>query len=560
MLMATALFATFSDSSPVRAAPPLPPPPVSRDTTIPRDAPRSVQRGSQTITFQPISRIRTADGREAVAHRIIVGFKPGVSEVEKATVHRVVGQAQGNVASVPLKPIGRSAQYVDVTGTPSLESAIRAYLADPRVAYAEPDYLVHTTETPNDPSFASQYGMTRINATAAWNLTHGAPTVKIAILDCGIHVAHPDLAGKVVGESDFTSSAYGTDDKCDHGTHVAGIASANTGNGVGVAGVGYTTSLLNGKVLDDSGSGSFSGIIDGIRWATDSGANVISMSLGVIGACSQTLQDGIDYAWQRGVVIVAAAGNKSTSDLFVPAGCAHVVAVASTDASDARSSFSNYGTWVHVAAPGSGIYSTVNPDLNGGVMYGTKSGTSMATPHVAGLAGLLWATRWGTGAQSVVDRLEKMADPIAGTGTSWQYGRINALLAVRSSPPPQLTTLSPSTGSARGGATIIISGSSFQPGVAVTFGGASATVTAVSSTQLSVTLPAHALGGVNVVVTNPDGQRQTMTNAFTYVPDSRAGTAPLPPVAPPATGPPARAPVVPGPASPPSIPPPVSRT
>ncbi len=189
VLMATALIATFSSNSPVHAAPPLPPP-VSRDTTVPRDAPQSVQRGSQTIIFQPSSRIQTADGREAVANRIIVGFKPGVSAAEKDAVHQAIGQAQGNAASVPLKPVGWSAQYVDVTGTPSLESAIRAYLADPRVTYAEPDYIVHTTETPTDPLFASQYGMTRINAPAAWNLTHGAIAVRVTAIHPTAGVTH----------------------------------------------------------------------------------------------------------------------------------------------------------------------------------------------------------------------------------------------------------------------------------------------------------------------------------------------------------------------------------
>jgi len=443
--LAASLAASIADGDALHAATPTSTPSSpNQDTTVPFDPPQTILRGNQTIQVQSIRRTLTADGHEAVADRIIVAFRPGVTKGQENAVHQEVA-ARGVVHPVPLKRVGPRAYYMDISGAPSLEASIQAYRADPRVAYAEPDILLHTTETPNDPRFGEQYGMTKISAPAAWNTTHGSPNVKIAILDCGIYEAHPDLVGKVTARQDFTGSTYGTDDRCNHGTHVAGIAAARTNDSTGVAGVGYNTSLLNGKVLleqyDSNGillgaTGSTTWTVAGIQWAADNGANVISMSLGQATPCEQAFQDAIDYAWARNIVVVAAAGNYGANTPFEPADCAHTVAVANTDASDAKSPTSDYGTWVHVAAPGSVILSSVNPNLNNGNFYATKSGTSMATPHVAGLAALLWSTSWGTSAQTVITRLETMADPIAGTGTYWRYGRINAAAAVGPPPPP----------------------------------------------------------------------------------------------------------------------------
>jgi thermitase len=480
---------------------------ASPDAPPPADGATAERTGAGEPSALPTT--QTADGREAVAGRVIVGFQPGVTDAEKATVDRTAaGAASVNMTSV--KPVSDTAQTVDAAGTPSLDDLIASYRADPRVRYAEPDYVVHALDLPNDPLFGDQYGMTAIKAPAAWSVTHGAGTVKIAILDCGIHETHPDLAGKVVARQDFTASPNGTDDRCNHGTHVAGIASADTNNSTGVAGIGYNTLLLNGKILSDGGVGYDSQIALGIRWAADNGANVINMSLGGTGACSQTFQDAINYAWGKNVVVVAAAGNSGGTGLFQPADCAHVVAVASTDATDAKSGFSNYGAWVHVAAPGSLIYSTVNPDLNDGNQYAYFSGTSMATPHVAGLAALLWSTSWGTSAQAVVQRIESTADHIPGTGTDWQYGRIDALAAVATdSTPPTATSLSPSTVTASGDPfTLTITGTDFRTGATALWNGVPRPALSVTSTQLTTSVATADLmlaGTVNIAVANADG-------------------------------------------------------
>jgi thermitase len=293
---------------------------------------------------------------------------------------------------------------------------------------AYPDRVVHAHMAANDPLLPQQWDLATIAAPTAWDTSQGQG-VTVAVLDCGIHASHPDLAGQVVLEANFSSSTT-TDDLCNHGTHVAGTIAALTNNAIGVAGVAPAAHLLNGKVLDDSGSGWLSDIDTGIQWAADNGAKVINMSLGAPWPCDTATQQAVDYAWNRGVVIVAAAGNNSASGAESPANCQNVIGVAATDPTDAMASFSNYGAGVALAAPGVNVLSTVNPNLNAGALYALFSGTSMATPHVAGVAALVWSTTYASSAAAVRDRLFATADRIGGSGSLWTYGRIDAAAAV----------------------------------------------------------------------------------------------------------------------------------
>jgi subtilisin family serine protease len=385
-----------------------------------------VKNGNEVIKVRPLKKTKTADGKEALAERVLVRFKDGVSDPDKTETHKQAAKRKAGKAR-PLAEVLPQLYMVDVSGAASLDEAVQSYLADSRVKYAQPDYILQPTGTPDDPSFSSQWGMAKISAPLAWNLTTGSPQVRIAILDTGINAAHPDLIGKVALEANFTTSTS-TSDLFNHGTHVAGIAAAATNNRTGVAGVGYNSSLLNVKVLDDAkGEGTTSTSAQGIYWAAAVGANVINMSYGYgrTEFCDPTEQEAITYAWNRNVVLVASAGDHGNADFTTPASCANVISVANTDSNDKLASSSTFGPWVKVAAPGTYIYSTIN---SGG--YASFSGTSMAAPHVSGLAALMRSLPRCTSAQSIVDNIYATADAISGTGINWLYGRINANYAV----------------------------------------------------------------------------------------------------------------------------------
>jgi len=353
------------------------------------------------------------------SQQILVKFKPGTSLPEVAQIHRQLG---GRVKeTIP----GIGVQVVTVPKGQAKEK-VKAYSSNARVAYAELDFLAEAMGSPDDQYFANQWGMVKVQAPQAWEVTTSSSQVTIAILDTRVDLDHPDLANKLISNINFSDSAT-ADDVYGHGTHVAGIAAAITNNGIGVAGLGYNSNIMNVKVLRDDGSGWHSWIAAGIIWAADNGAQVINLSLGS-GGSSQVLEDAVNYAWSKGAVVVAAAGNNGNSYTTYPAGYANCIAVAATDANDARPSWSNYGDWVDVAAPGTGIYST----LEGG-SYGYKAGTSMASPHVAGLAALVFTTVSDTNGDGklnyeVRSRIEATCDDIGVSGIG--HGRIDAARAV----------------------------------------------------------------------------------------------------------------------------------
>ncbi|HET7098823.1 MAG TPA: S8 family peptidase [Patescibacteria group bacterium] len=294
------------------------------------------------------------------------------------------------------------------------------------VEFSEVDQIATTQEVPNDPNFSSQWGLTKIDAPNAWNTTHGSGNVDIAIVDTGININHPDLSSKIVLSINCTvvgCPVQTTTDADGHGTHVAGIAGSITNNGIGGAGVAWEGRLISIKSLDDSGAGYYSWIANGIIAAADNGAEVINLSLGGTSS-SATLESAINYAWSKGAVIVAAAGNSGKNRALYPAYYANAIAVAATDQNDKKAGFSNYGTWVEVAAPGVSILSTYKND------YSTLSGTSMSTPYVTGLAALLFGQNSEWTNTQVRNQIQSTADAIAGTGTYWTWGRINVCRAV----------------------------------------------------------------------------------------------------------------------------------
>lgn len=346
-------------------------------------------------------------------NEIIVKFKPGIS---KAIQTQVIG-AQKLTENHAL-----GFQVLKVKEN-QLTKILKSYKDNPNVAYAEPNYYYHATWTPNDPSFPTQYGPQTIHAPEAWDVTKGSQDVKIAVVDTGVQLNHPDLDGKVIPGRDFVQDDDDPTDGNGHGTHVAGIAAAVADNNNGIAGIAPDAKILAVRVLNERGSGTLDDVASGITYAADQGAQVINLSLGAPFP-SKAIEDAVNYAWNKGSVVVAAAGNSGSSSPSYPAYYDHAIAVASTDSADKKSSFSNYGTWVDVAAPGTNIYSTF---LGGS--YSTLSGTSMASPHVAGLAGLLASL--GKNKDEIREAIENTADQITGTGTNWVHGRVNAYRAVQ---------------------------------------------------------------------------------------------------------------------------------
>ena len=376
--------------------------------------------------------------------QILVKFREGIpSNVvnalllkNRATVADRIGALDVLVLTVP--------QFQEAKITQALSKSLI-------VEYAEPNFLAEALFTPNDPYFAlNQWGMENtgqtiagqqgtvdadIDASSAWDVTLGGG-VKVAVLDTGVDQDHEDLADKIYLQKNFTTSPS-PDDFYGHGTHVAGIIAAVGDNGKGVSGGCPSCIILNGKVLRDDGAGYYSWIANGITWAADNQAKVINLSLGG-SASSRTLQKAVNYAWNKGAVVVAAAGNSGNQSKTYPAAYANAIAVAATNNKDQRAAFSSYGAkWVDVAAPGENIFSTFpNHTFTIGTKYGRSqnydfgSGTSMSTPMTSAAAALIWTTGYGTSASSVRSRLESTADRIPGTGTYWSAGRVNAASAV----------------------------------------------------------------------------------------------------------------------------------
>ncbi|KGX90614.1 S8 family peptidase [Pontibacillus marinus] len=352
-----------------------------------------------------------------VKGEVLVKFKDDVKSKAKEKVLENVG---ANL--IPDNDAVKSS--FDVLKVGNVEAVVKALSKNPLVDYAEPNYIFDVAWTPNDTYYQGyQYGPQNTYTNYAWDITRGSSSQEIAVIDTGVDYYHPDLDGKTLRGYDFVDNDYYPMDLNNHGTHVAGIAAAETNNSTGIAGMAPNTEIIAVRALDQNGSGSLDDIADAITYSADVGAEVINLSLGC--DCSTTtLQNAVNYAWNSGSTLVAAAGNDGVSTTFEPASYSNVIAVGAVDQNDQVASFSNYGTWVDVTAPGVDIASTVP---NNGYAY--MSGTSMASPHVAGLAGLLAAQ--GRSNSEIRQAIEQTADEISGTGSYFEHGRINSYDAVQ---------------------------------------------------------------------------------------------------------------------------------
>jgi hypothetical protein len=341
-----------------------------------------------------------------------------------------------------------------VTAPKGLELAhARKYRGSRWVEYAEPNWTASVSDlVPLDPYFESkQWDVQRIQAPAAWDLTCGAASIVIAVIDTGVDYNHPDLASRIVPGYDFYNGDSDPWDDHGHGTAVAGIVGACTDNGIGVAGITWFPKVMPIKVASASGSAPYSAIANGITYATDHGARVVNISIAG-SSSSSTLNNAVDYAYQRGCLVVAASGNNGIASVYYPAACANALAVGATDQNDLSYSYSNYGSALDVMAPGAG-YTT----LRGGG-YGGFGGTSAASPHAAGVAALVVSANLSLSAGAVSSIVKDAADDLDLLGwdqfTGW--GRVNAYKAVTGANSPTADTQAPSVSltSPTNGATI----------------------------------------------------------------------------------------------------------
>ncbi len=259
--------------------------------------------------------------------------------------------------------------------------------------FIEPNYIYNAFKVPNDPDYSKQWNLRSINIETAWDETKGSG-ITVAVIDSGISPV-PDLKDtKFVKGYDFVNDKIEAYDDIGHGTHVAGTIAQSTNNNYGVAGIAYEASLMPLKVLSAQGGGTVADIAEAIRYAADNKADVINMSLGGPGE-SQLMEDAINYAHSKGVIIIAAAGNSNQNSASYPARYPHVVGVAALDSVGIKAPYSNFGAGVDIAAPGGSevgkiLQETINPETGESVFEGYQ-GTSMAAPHVAGVAALVKA-------------------------------------------------------------------------------------------------------------------------------------------------------------------------
>lgn len=307
----------------------------------------------------------------------------------------------------------------------ALEAVLAALSRNPNIEFAEPNFIAQANVTANDPYYGNEWHLAKIQTSSAWAVTTGAASTVIAVLDTGANYSHPDLQGKLLAGYDFVNGDSDPSDDNGHGTGVAGTAAAASNNSTGVTSIAWACPVMPLKVLDAAGSGSYSNIAKAINYAADNGARVINMSFGSTSS-SSTLQNAVNYAWNKGVVLIAAAGNNGNNTAVYPAACKNVVAVSATNSNDTITSWSSYGSYVDVSAPGESILTTW------GSNYASVSGTSFSSPVTAATTVLMISIQPKLTNSQTVDLLQKNADDLgaAGYDVYYGYGRINASRAV----------------------------------------------------------------------------------------------------------------------------------
>jgi type VII secretion-associated serine protease mycosin len=277
---------------------------------------------------------------------------------------------------------------------------------------------------PNDQLYQERYqwNLPAIGTEQGWEISRGTEDIKIAIVDTGVDLDHPDLENRLVDGYNVIEDSDNPDDDNGHGTHVAGIIASETNNREGTAGVTWYNQIMPVKAMGAKGYGTTFDIAKGIVWAVDHGADVINLSLGNYQE-SNVLKQAIRYAFKKDVVMIAAAGNDSSNQPSFPSAYPEVLSVSAIDYDGKRASFSNYGDYVDIAAPGVYIPSTYYQK-----QYAALSGTSMAAPHVSGLAGLIKSANPDLSNKEVMSIIQKSAIDLGRKGKDIEFG--NGLIDV----------------------------------------------------------------------------------------------------------------------------------
>lgn len=447
-------------------------------------------------------------------NRLLVRFTPGASASERAdAVHASGLRTVGEIPALSL-------EVVEAPDRGSAAAGLDRLNSHHHVEFAEADATGEGSLTPADPQWSQQWGNTLAHAPQVWNTTTGSSGVVIAVLDSGYMPDLADVAGQFVPGWDFVNGDNDPADDAGHGTRVTGIMAALMGNGLGLAGWCPGCRYMPVKVLGSSATGSYSAFIAGLTWAADHGADVINMSLGGW-SDSQALRDAVAYARARGAVVVAAAGNDHCDCPRYPAAIPDVVSVGASDQLDAPYSYSNFGSWIDISAPGSNI--TTWTDGN----FWMVGGTSAASPVVAGIAGLLRSAHPDASVAEIEHALQTGVVPNGG----WvRHGRIDAALALAAlsdGDPGSTTTVGPTTTVAP--TTTVPPSTSTTMGPTTTtapptnktttFGGvaskkkASHTVVTAAG-ELSVQLAANTSASFSLELVAPDGKVVGRTKGF----------------------------------------------
>lgn len=345
------------------------------------------------------------DARTAVSDEVVVKYRPGHRATQGMT-YRTMALANTVVVKVP-----------DNQTVPETVAKLKS---DPNVEIAEPNYKYHALATPNDPMFDQLWGIKKIGAPAVWDTSYGDANILVGVVDSGVDYNHEDLKGKVIKGPDTANNDSDPMDDVGHGTHVSGTIAAIGNNSKGVIGIAPNVKIIAVKGLGNNGQGDVSTIADGIIKAQQLGARVINLSLGGP-EDSSVMKNAIDQVTAKGVLVVVAGGNDNTTAATYPAAYSNVLAVGATDQNDKRTSFSNYGNYIDIAAPGLNIMSSTEGT------YKSESGTSMACPHVVGAAAMLLSKNPSLTADQVRKTLIDNADPC--TGFNSGVKRLNLLKA-----------------------------------------------------------------------------------------------------------------------------------